>query len=277
MLAVLALGGCRGAGDISSRMVPPDWKGNPWGPEAEEARRSGRLPAVPYSPPMIAWDAWARGNLRDGDILFRMGDARAALGLFPFSRISAEMADSRYSHSGVVALEGGEPVVYDTTKTGPRRQPFAVWVLDTVGDFAVRRPGPAIQKSVPRALAYCRDVYRRQVPFDRGFAMGDDRLYCIELTERAYRSAGVTLSEPIRIEQLPRYHEFPNIVRLVRLFTALDPGQWSYIIGNDRVGIWSNPELKLVYEAPDARQPYCTVPSNSEAIVQTPAGATSRR
>jgi hypothetical protein len=248
--------GCRGAGEVTDRMVPRQWKGNPWGPEADGARRCGRLPAIPYNPPMVVWDDWARRNLCDGDILFRMGDARAACGLFPFSKISAAMADSRYSHTGIVAWEEGAPFVYDTTTTGPRRQPFAIWLLDTAGGFAVKRPVSGCQQYVPAALAFCRATYHHQTPFDRDLGLGDDRLYCIELTERSYRSAGLALSEPLRIEQLPRYKEFPNIVRLARLCSPLEPEQEAYIIGNDRVGIWSSPALELVYEAPDAFLPY---------------------
>ena len=150
---LLTQAGCRGLGDITAKMVPPDWRGNPWGPEAEEARRCGRIAPVPFSPPMTAWDDWARANLREGDILFRMGDARAACGLFPFSKISAEMAGSRYSHSGVVAWEEGGPIVYDTTKTGPRRQPFAIWILDTVGGIAVKRPRRSTRATSPARWA----------------------------------------------------------------------------------------------------------------------------
>lgn len=251
----------RGAGDVTGKMVPRWWHGNPWGPEAEAARRCGRLPAIPYSPPMCVWDAWGRTFLRDGDVLFRMGDARAACGLFRFSKISAEMAGSDFSHTGIVAWEEGAPFVYDTTKTGARRQPFPIWVLDADGPLAVKRPVPAAQLCVPGALAFCREVYRRQVPFDPGLMMGDDRLYCIELTERAYRSAGLPLSEPIRIDHLPRYHEFPNVVRLATLCTSLRPEQPAYVIGNDQVGIWASPALELLYRAPDARLPYLNLPA----------------
>ncbi len=96
------------------------------------------------------------------------------------------------------------------------------------------------------------------MPFDRRLGLGDEQLYCIELTERAYQSAGLPLSEPIRIDQLPRYHEFPNVVRLLKLCTSLEPDQRAYIIGNEDVGIWSSPALELIYEAPDARLPDMT-------------------
>lgn len=256
--ALAALGlvnqaGCVGTGDVTGKMVPPSWRGNPWGPDAEAARRCGRLPTIPSNPPMHRWDDWGRANLRDGDIVFRMGDARVACGLYPFSRVTAEMADSRYSHSGIVARENGEVIVYDTNKAGPRRQPFPIWLLDATGGIAVKRPRSHAQRFVNPALAFCRDVYQRQVPFDRQLRLGDERFYCIELTERAYESAGLVLSQPIRIDHLPRYHDFPKAVGFARLFTSLRPDQRAFVIGNDSVGIWSSPALELVFEAPDTR------------------------
>jgi hypothetical protein len=255
LILPLAGVGCRGAGETTDLMVPRSWRGNPWGPEANAARARGDLPVIPFNDDMVAWERWGRHYLRDGDILFRMGDARAALGLFPFSKISAGIAASRFSHSGIVAMEGGEPVVYDTTTTGPQRQPFSVWLLDTRGCFGIKRPRPEYQTLAPKAVAFCRAVYHAQTPFDFDMQMGDERLYCIELTERAYREAGLPLSHPIRLDHLPRYDEHPWSVRLMKLFTQMVPHQLAYVIGNDTIGIWSSPSLELVYEAPDARSP----------------------
>lgn len=259
-LTAAAAGGCRGAGETTDRMVPPWWRGNPWGPKANAARLRGELPTIPNNPEMVAWEDWGRRNLRDGDILFRMGDARAALGIFPFSRISAAIAGSRFSHSGIVAVEGGEPVVYDTTTTGPQRQPFPIWVLDTRGGFAIKRPRPEYQRYAAGAVAFCRSVYHAQVPFDFGMRLGDDRLYCIELTERSYRAAGLPLSTPVRLDHLPRYHEFPWTVRLMKLATSMEPHQRAYVIGNESIGIWSSPALETVYEAPHPRPPLADRP-----------------
>ncbi|WP_254053395.1 YiiX/YebB-like N1pC/P60 family cysteine hydrolase [Singulisphaera sp. GP187] len=254
--ALVSQAGCLNTGDITGQMIPHSWRGNPWGPDAEAARRCGRLPSIPSNPSMSAWDAWGRGHLRDGDIVFRMGDARIACGLYPFSQISAEMADSRYSHTGIVAWENGEPVVYDTNKLGPRKQPFPIWVLDVAGGIAVKRPDANNQRFVSGALVFCRDTYQRQVPFDRRLSLDQDQFYCIELTERAYRSAGLVLSEPIRIDHLPRYQHFPKAVWFARHFSPVRPDQSAFVIGNDSIGIWSSRALTLIYEAPDARFPY---------------------
>src|SRR5215831_12429872 len=130
----------------TDRLVPPGWKGNPWGPEAARARASGEIPPIPMTPLMKQWDKWGKQVLRDGDILFRRADARLLLGRFPFSRFTANISGSAFSHTGIVAIEGGEPVVYDTTKAGVRRQPFAVWILDNVGPFGVKRLRPDLQR-----------------------------------------------------------------------------------------------------------------------------------
>jgi hypothetical protein len=267
-----AAAGCRGAGETTDQMVPPGWRGSAWGPEANEARLRGELPVIPFNPDMNTWDAWARQNLRDGDILFRMGDARAACGLFPFSRVSAAIADSRYSHSGIVAFEDGAPVVYDTTTTGPQRQPFAIWVLDTRGHLAVKRPRAPYDQSAAQAVEFCRAVYKAQVPFDYDMRLGDEKFYCIELTERAYRNAGLPLSQPVRLDHLPRYDEFPWMVRLMKLGSKMVPQQLAYVIGNDTIGIWSSPSLELVYEAPHARPPLGSTPTMIAS--QPPPGST---
>src|SRR3954451_22956182 len=111
----------------TDRLIPATWQGNPWGPEAVQARAMGVIPPIPMTPLMSQWDAWGKSVLRDGDILFRRGDAKLLAGHFPFSRFLAAVSNSRFSHTGIVSIEGGEPVVYDTTKAGVRRQPFAIW------------------------------------------------------------------------------------------------------------------------------------------------------
>ena len=39
-------------------------------------------------------------------------------------------------------------------------------------------------------LGYCREVYHRQVPFDFLLAADDAAIYCVEMTEKAFRAAG---------------------------------------------------------------------------------------
>ena len=136
-------------------LVPPSWQGNPWGPAAAAARKSGELPPIPETPLTKQWDEWARKVAQDRrHPLFRRGDARIAGGLFPFSRFIANISGSKYSHVGTLVIEDGEPVVYDTTKASVRRQPLKVWVLDTVGAFGVKRLKPEYRNRIPKVVEY---------------------------------------------------------------------------------------------------------------------------
>src|SRR5690348_16584137 len=161
------------------------------------------------TPSMKQWDTWGKSVLRDGDIVFRRADARVLFGRFPFSRFIANVTNSRFSHTGIVAVEQGEPVVYDTTKAGVRRQPFAVWMLDNVGALGVKRVRPELRDRARRAVAHCRELFQKQVPFDYDLKPDDDALYCVEMTEKAYRAAGLKLSDPVRLGDMEHAREFP--------------------------------------------------------------------
>src|SRR3954452_12288374 len=82
--------------EATDRLIPETWRGNPWGPEATRARATGAMPPIAPTPGMKRWDAWGKAVLRDGDILFRRGDARILFGHFPFSRFVAMASNSRF-------------------------------------------------------------------------------------------------------------------------------------------------------------------------------------
>lgn len=236
----------------SDYLVPPGWQGNPWGPAANEARRTGELPPPPMTSEMANWDRWGRQHLRTGDIVFRQGDAHVLFGYFPFSRFIANVNNSDYSHTAVVVVEDGAPFVYDTTKQGVRRQPFAVWTLDIFGAFGVKRLRPELRDRIPQVVAWVHQVYRDQVPFDFNLRLDDDALYCVELTEKAFRAAGVTLSEPIMLGDMERAAEFPlcifglSYASRLALDRPLDLQQAVFFPGNERHGIWSSPDLEVL-------------------------------
>src|SRR5262249_53906639 len=114
----------RGAEDTITWMKPPAWSGNFWGPAATHARSAGELPPLPPNPAMIRWNRWGRDVLRDGDIVFRLGDARSLRHIFALSWFIARATGSPFSHTGIVAVEDGSPVVYDSAEEGVRRIPF---------------------------------------------------------------------------------------------------------------------------------------------------------
>lgn len=238
--------------EMSETLAPPGWQGNYYGPEATKARQEGRMAPIVITPHMARWDGWGRQNLKSGDVVFRMGDARLAHGYFRISRFLAKCSNSRFSHTGIVSIEDGEVVVYDTTRTGVARQPFCVWVLDNVGDFGVRRVKPEYNDAIPKVIAYLHKVYEEQLPFDYELDEDDKVLYCVEMTEKAYRSAGLKLSDPVRLGDMEVATEFP-LPLLVLAFASryqlkhpLTPDSLVYFPGNERHGIWSAKQMMTV-------------------------------
>lgn len=250
----------RGGGTLepTDKLIPPGFVGNPWGPVANAERESGELPPIPMTATMEQWEKWGESTLKTGDVLFRRGDGRLLFGHYPFSRFLANVTGSPYSHTGIAVIEDGHPYVYDTTKAGVRRQPFAVWILDNKTGLGVKRIKPDHAGAIPAVVNYLHDVYQKQVPFDYTLNPDDHALYCVEMTEKAYRSAGVTLSDPIPLNQAEHYEEFPlNVMGLkiaagLLLDDDLSDKTPIFMPGNARHGIWSSKELMTIYP-PESR------------------------
>ena len=243
----------QGAAEATDWIKPPTWSGNYWGPVATHARSAGNLPPLPSNPEMGRWHRWGREVLRQGDIVFRLGDARVLRGMVPLSRFIARATGSPFSHTGVVAIEDGSPVVYDCSSAGVQRQPFEVWMLDSLGALGVKRLKLEYRARIAGVIGYCRIAYERQVPFDSGFRMDDDSLYCLELTEKAFRSEGLALSEPVRIGDWEYLASFPLTAFLIPPVSGLvldrpiTLEQPVYLPGNERHGVWASPLLETVF------------------------------
>jgi hypothetical protein len=243
----------QGLEDREDWMRPPTWSGNYWGPAAHRARSAGMLPPLAMTPHMARWHRWGRHALREGDIVFRFGDARGLRGLFALSRFIAGASGSPFSHTGIVAVEDGVPVVYDCSSEGVRRMPFEVWMLECVGSMGVKRLKPDHRGRIPGVIGYCRAAYERQVSFDFEFRLEDPSLYCVEMTEKAFRSQGLRLSEPVRIGDWERLTSYPLTALAMPYATKRALGrpitldQLVYLPGNDRQGVWASPLLETVF------------------------------
>jgi hypothetical protein len=83
--------------------------------------------------------------------------------------------------------------------------------------------------------------------------MEDDSLYCLELTEKAFRSQGLALSEPVRIGDWEYLASFPLTALLIPPLTGLvldrpiTLDQSVYVPGNERHGVWASPLLETVF------------------------------
>jgi hypothetical protein len=248
-LMSVALGGHDGL-EPTDRLIPPGWKGNPWGPEANQARETGQISPVVMTESMKQWDGWGKKVLRDGDILFRRGDAKLLRGHFPFSRFIANVSGSPFSHTGIAAIENGEPFVYDMTKAGGRRQPFYVWILDNAGPFGVKRVKPEYRAYAGKAVRFCRETYIKQIPFDYDLSIDDKEFYCIEMTDKAYRTNGLSLADPLPLSDMENITKYPICVTVFLKISNLQLDQLVFFPGNERHGIWSSPYLITVYAPP---------------------------
>jgi len=239
---------------MTERMTPSGWQGNFWGPKATQARREGSLPPISKTAQMQRWDRWGREVLKTGDILFRLGDARLLHGYFPMSRFYANTSNSKFSHTAIVSFEDEAegPVVYDTTRTSVARQPFSVWVLDNVGSIGLKRLRPEYQPRIPKIIEYLHRIYKSQPPFDYELALDDQALYCVEMTEKAFRSAGLPLSEPVRLGDMERAAEKPIpmfVIMYASRFFLDRPLSFEhpvYFPGNEHHGIWSSSKLETI-------------------------------
>src|SRR5262245_6678304 len=250
---VMTLGNSeQGAAEATDWMKPSAWTGNFWGPAATRARATGQLPPLPTNAAMTRWSTWGRDVLREGDIVFRLGDARTLRGTFPLSRFIARATGSPFSHTGIVAVEDGSPVVYDCSSAGVQRQPFEVWMLDCIGSVGVKRLKPEHRHRIPGLIAYCRSKFDQQVPFDYGFHPDDAAFYCVELTEKAFRSQGLALPQLVRVGDWEDLHDsalnapaHPYVARLM-LDRPVSLEQRVYVPGNERQGVWASPLLETV-------------------------------
>jgi hypothetical protein len=247
--------GCSLPSSPTMATVPREWRQvNPWGPEANAARAEGKLVPLFYTEEMAEWAKFGRCHIQDGDILFRYGRSYSLYDNAS-SRIIAGAEDNRFSHDGVAHWENDTLYIYDVEPApqGVRKIPFEFWVLDVANkSLTIKRLRPEYQACIPAALHYCEDAYERQIPFDDALRLDDEKLYCSEMIEKAYRSAGVVLSEPIRIECLPNYRRWRILKPVIQTVTPVRATNAIFALGNPYYGTFGSPLLETVYEqSPD--------------------------
>ena len=67
------------------------------------------------------------------------------------------------------------------------------------------------------------------------------------MAEKAFRHAGLTLSEPVLLADMENINQFPLCVLGFTTLTSLKLDQAVFFPGNERHGIWSSPLLETVY------------------------------
>jgi hypothetical protein len=197
---------------------------------------------------MACWADFGRRNFQEGDLLFRRGRGYISLARLG-SCLVARLCDSPFSHVAVVVLVQGNAWVYDMGEDGLRKMPFEVWMLDTLEDtLAVKRLKPLYKDCVPQVLAFLEEVFQAEIPFDFDLALANEKYYCTELVERAFESAGLSLSSPVPIRCLPHYKRYSWLVPFTCTLTEVRVREPIYVSGNQCYGIYSSPLLDLVYQ-----------------------------
>lgn len=234
LLVLSLLAGCRTA-TLVTASSPDLFTRLGWTDQAEE----------------IAWDRWATLHLHNGDLVFVRGDSRILFGLVNFSQLCTDVADSRFSHVGLVSREPDGVYVYDVVIGGPRHITFGKFATDNqISLLAVKRLRPDYRSFASAAIDYCRNIGSASGTFDTEFKLDNEHFYCSELIELAFRHAGLPLSQPVRIDQLPRIDELPTTTRaIIDTMTNIRMDQEIFLPGNDQIGIWSCPYLELVLDA----------------------------
>lgn len=232
----LLLAVCAGCHSIPlAKPTPPDWLTQVGWPD-----RDGET----------AWDHWAAAHLQSGDLIFVRGDSRILFGLVNFSQLCTDVADSRFSHVGLVSREPSGVFVYDVVVGGPRHVTFGKFAADhRISLLAVKRLQREYRDHVPAAIEYCRAAAKASGKFDAEFKQDNGHYYCSELVELAFRHAGLPLSQPVRIDHLPRIDALPASTRtLLDTLTNIRMDQEIFLPGNEQIGIWSCPYLDLVLD-----------------------------
>ena len=139
----------------------------------------------------IAWKHWAAAHLCSGDLVFVRGESRILFGLVNFSQLCTDVADSRFSHVGLVSREQDGVFVYDVVVGGPRRVRFDEFATDRqISLFAVKRLKPEYRVYIPAAIEYCRQVSTSNGRFDTELKLNNEHFYCSELIELSLSSCG---------------------------------------------------------------------------------------
>lgn len=137
-------------------------------------------------------------QLRDGDIIFQTSRSNQSAAIQRASR-------SKYSHMGIIFLQGGKPYVYEAIGT-VRYTPLEKWVSrGEGGHYIVKRLREADRFLTADAVAKLRQQAKMfgGKPYDLAFEWSDDRIYCSELVWKIYeRGLG------IRIGRLQRLRDF---------------------------------------------------------------------
>lgn len=184
--------------------------------------------------------------LQEGDIIFRLSDARVLNNKISFSRLIADLCKSDFSHAALVYKITDEGVIIaDVSILGIERKFLRDWYIDETTNVVVKRPKPQYQKYKPKVLEELHRLVEKDVLYDEHFTIDDDKYYCTEVVDHCFRVAGLPLADAIKIKNLPAF----NLVHsLASVIAQVDVNTEVIVAGNDNIGLFSSPFLETVID-----------------------------
>ena len=129
--------------------------------------------------------------LRSGDLIFRHSRGTISNMLLHFSR-----SDARYSHAGILSVEGGQVFVYHalggeaTRHSELRREPLETFCRPaTVHSFGIYRLDLS-REQLSKALSLAKKDWLERIPFDTKYDLqSDSAMYCTEFVYKVVMQA----------------------------------------------------------------------------------------
>jgi len=150
-----------------------------------DAARAGKDALTGASPPP------ANLQLQDGDLVFHQSRSAQSAAVAAATR-------SKYTHMGVVLLQGNKPLVLEAVQP-TKLTPLAAWVArGDRGKVVIKRLKSANEVFTAEVRRRMHEMGRGWLgrPYDPLFQWTDDRLYCSELVYKLLdRAAGVQVGK----------------------------------------------------------------------------------
>ena len=131
-----------------------------------------------------------QSTLTSGDLIFRDGKSYISHTLKQFN-----LKDSRFSHAGIIHIEGGQTYVYHciggegSSDNKMRRESLASFcAASEVNSYAIFRP--VFDQNTVRAIDSTAGIlFHKGIEFDTKFDLSsDDKMYCTEMIYKVFNS-----------------------------------------------------------------------------------------
>ena len=194
-----------------------------------------------------------RDVAKAGDIIFRMGRQPVFGGLVDFSRMSAKMANSDFSHACIIIQADNEGtgasaglLIADTSVYGIERRFFKDWHILGTENLVIKRLKPDYQFLVPQTLNTINLLLDQDVIYNEDFKYNDETFYCSQMVDYAFRANGYPLSNLVGLKDFPNYGFIFH--RLGCLIGDVDPNTQVALPGNDEIGLFSSFMLETIID-----------------------------